>query len=138
MTKLIFRLKGGPGSGFHGHAGIPGHQGGSQAEDGGMTEAVEPIKKIPGPKKMTAPAVMEWLQEGDVYPSYIHKIDSNKFKVEFEYFYHHGNSAESVANTMEKKLGKSITITNTADTYRPFKGGKKGSTFDVEFEINQN
>lgn len=28
------RLKGGPGSGFHGHAGIPGHQGGSQAESG--------------------------------------------------------------------------------------------------------
>jgi hypothetical protein len=29
-----FRLKGGPGSGFAGHAGIPGHQGGSQAEGG--------------------------------------------------------------------------------------------------------
>jgi hypothetical protein len=27
--KLTFRLKGGPGSGFHGHSGIPGHQGGS-------------------------------------------------------------------------------------------------------------
>jgi len=27
--------KGGPGSGFEGHAGIPGHQGGSQASGGG-------------------------------------------------------------------------------------------------------
>jgi hypothetical protein len=32
MTKIIFRLKGGVGSGFRGHRGIPGHQGGSQAE----------------------------------------------------------------------------------------------------------
>lgn len=29
MTKLIFRLKGGEGSGNAGHAGRPGHQGGS-------------------------------------------------------------------------------------------------------------
>jgi len=29
MKKLIFRLKGGEGSGNAGHAGIPGHQGGS-------------------------------------------------------------------------------------------------------------
>jgi len=27
--RIIFRLKGGPGSGFEGHHGIPGHQGGS-------------------------------------------------------------------------------------------------------------
>jgi hypothetical protein len=32
-AKLTLRLKGGSGSGFHGHAGIPGHQGGSQAAD---------------------------------------------------------------------------------------------------------
>lgn len=29
MTKLILRLKGGPGSGHFGHKGIPGHKGGS-------------------------------------------------------------------------------------------------------------
>lgn len=31
MTKLVFRLKGGKGSGFHGHAGRPGKLGGSTA-----------------------------------------------------------------------------------------------------------
>lgn len=29
MTQYVIRLKGGPGSGNHGHKGIPGHQGGS-------------------------------------------------------------------------------------------------------------
>jgi hypothetical protein len=36
--KATIRIKGGEGSGFHGHAGIPGHQGGSQAESSGNTD----------------------------------------------------------------------------------------------------
>jgi len=40
--------KGGPGSGFEGHAGIPGHQGGSQAEGGGhVTRAGGKRRKLP-------------------------------------------------------------------------------------------
>lgn len=36
--KLTFRLKGGPGSGNKGHAGIPGHYGGSAPKGGGRHE----------------------------------------------------------------------------------------------------
>jgi len=38
--KLRFVYKGGPGSGFAGHAGIPGHQGGSQSEGAGLQEEI--------------------------------------------------------------------------------------------------
>jgi hypothetical protein len=41
MTKLTIRLKGGSGSGNHGHKGIPGHRGGSLpqgSESSGITE----------------------------------------------------------------------------------------------------
>jgi hypothetical protein len=37
--KLTLIYKGGPGSGFAGHAGIPGHQGGSAPETGLQEEA---------------------------------------------------------------------------------------------------
>ena len=36
--KLTFVYKGSESSGFHGHAGIPGHQGGSQADTGGKLD----------------------------------------------------------------------------------------------------
>jgi len=42
--KAIIRLKGGKGSGFHGHAGIPGHVGGSSGEMSIPKQVVQDMK----------------------------------------------------------------------------------------------
>jgi len=64
--KAILRFKGGPGSGFHGHAGRPGEVGGSQAEN---TVTSLPIKlpKLSGSK---------WASEElDYYGARTHKVE---------------------------------------------------------------
>lgn len=46
MTKLVFRLKGGSGSGNFGHSGIPGHVGGSASGGGSKGGAVDHDKVV--------------------------------------------------------------------------------------------
>jgi hypothetical protein len=51
--RITFRLKGGEGSGFHGHAGRPGKQGGSQSS------VISDILKKTFPKKLDVPKQQE-------------------------------------------------------------------------------
>jgi hypothetical protein len=73
MVKLIVRLKGGQGSGHHGHGGLPGVHGGSRPSGKGTAP-----KSKPGWKK-TAKGL--WEAEGDnaVAVVSLQTDDKNKF-----------------------------------------------------------
>jgi hypothetical protein len=99
--KITFRLKGGEGSGNEGHAGIPGHQGGSKPT-GRTSESDHKDKpKVEEPKKKRWSANHKWEefnQEGNtkVYHAIGHSTDAGTWDYDPE----HPNDTSVIKNIL--------------------------------------
>jgi len=136
MAKIIVAVKGGPGSGFHGHAGRQGKRGGSQSVGSGKTMSA------------TSAIVHSVAAASNLMKQQMNEIEAASIKIGREYFgkglvFNEGETAFSVANVAHMPKGEDILLGDPDFEY-PFvydvssRTGKQFEDFyDTEFDADR-